>query len=43
MRWTRNLLAAEVPVLGICYGYQLLAHVRGGAVGFIPEGPELGY
>lgn len=43
MRWTRDLLAADVPVLGICYGHQLLAHVRGGAVGFIPEGPELGY
>ena len=34
---------ADVPVLGLCFGGQLLAHVLGGEVGAVPDGPELGW
>jgi len=40
--WLRDTVAAEVPVLGICYGHQLLAHALGGEVGYHPQGIELG-
>lgn len=40
--WLRQAVAAEVPVLGICYGHQLLAHALGGEVHFHPSGLELG-
>ncbi|QAR32556.1 glutamine amidotransferase [Geovibrio thiophilus] len=32
----------EVPILGICYGHQLLAHALGGRVDNHPFGPEIG-
>lgn len=40
--WLANVLAADVPVLGICYGHQMLGHVLGGKVGLLPGGPEIG-
>lgn len=40
--WLRQGVAAEVPILGICYGHQLLAHATGGTVGYHPHGIELG-
>jgi GMP synthase (glutamine-hydrolysing) len=40
--WLRDTVAADVPVLGICYGHQLLAHALGGEVGYHPGGIELG-
>lgn len=40
--WLPALIAAEVPVLGICYGHQLLAHATGGVVGYHPHGKEIG-
>jgi len=30
--WLRQLVARDVPVLGICFGHQLLAHALGGSV-----------
>jgi GMP synthase-like glutamine amidotransferase len=36
-------LDADVPVLGLCFGGQLLASVLGGEVGNVPGGPELGW
>ncbi|MDR1657913.1 MAG: glutamine amidotransferase [Deltaproteobacteria bacterium] len=41
-RWLEKALADEFPVLGICYGHQLMAQVMGGRVGFHPGGLEIG-
>lgn len=40
--WLALQVRLEVPVLGICYGHQLLAHALGGVVGQHPQGMEIG-
>ncbi len=42
LQWIREALNAELPVLGICFGHQMLAHAAGGRVGFNPRGMEIG-
>lgn len=40
--WLALAVKQELPVLGICYGHQLLAHSLGGTVATRPEGVEIG-
>ncbi|MEA9389819.1 glutamine amidotransferase [Acerihabitans sp. TG2] len=40
--WLRDAFHAGMPMLGICYGHQLLAHALGGTVGDNPNGLEMG-
>ncbi|WP_226467246.1 glutamine amidotransferase [Luteimonas panaciterrae] len=40
--WLREAAHAGVPIFGICYGHQLLAHALGGEVGDNPKGREMG-
>lgn len=41
-QWAAQAVAHEVPLLGICYGHQLLAHAMGGRIGPNPAGREFG-
>ena len=41
-KWLPLLVEAEIPLLGICYGHQLLARAMGGEVGYHPAGIETG-
>ncbi|MCY7355171.1 MAG: glutamine amidotransferase [Lysobacter sp.] len=40
--WLHEAAHADVPLFGICYGHQLLAHALGGEVGDNPAGREMG-
>ncbi|WP_460831169.1 glutamine amidotransferase [Lysobacter humi (ex Lee et al. 2017)] len=40
--WLRDAAQAGLPLFGICYGHQLIAHALGGEVGWHPEGREMG-
>ena len=40
--WIRRAVEADLPLLGVCYGHQLLAHALGGVVDDNPMGKEFG-
>jgi GMP synthase (glutamine-hydrolysing) len=41
-RWVAQALTAGLPMLGICFGHQLMAHALGGRAAYHPDGPEIG-
>ncbi|KRF02206.1 glutamine amidotransferase [Frateuria sp. Soil773] len=40
--WIRHAMDAELPMFGVCYGHQLMAHALGGRVDYLPGGREIG-
>uniref|UniRef100_UPI003457554B glutamine amidotransferase n=1 Tax=Halomonas sp. TaxID=1486246 RepID=UPI003457554B len=40
--WLRQALAVDLPLLGVCYGHQLMADALGGEAGYHPAGRECG-
>ena len=40
--WIRKLISAGIPLLGICFGHQLIAKALGGVVDYHPRGIEIG-
>jgi len=40
--WLASAVRAGMPVLGVCFGHQLLAHALGGVVGPNPRGRQIG-
>ena len=40
--WIRNAMDVDLPLLGVCYGHQLMSHALGGRVDYLPGGREIG-
>lgn len=40
--WIRDAMDAELPMFGVCFGHQLMAHALGGKVDYLPGGREIG-
>lgn len=40
--WIRQAMDSNLPLFGVCYGHQLMAHALGGRVGYLPGGREIG-
>ena len=42
VEWLQGAVERQIPILGICYGHQLIAYALGGEVGDNPNGCEFG-
>ena len=42
LHWIRQAVACGMPLMGVCYGHQLMAHALGGTVDNHPNGREIG-
>jgi len=40
--WIRDAMDADLPLIGVCYGHQLMSHALGGRVDYLPGGREMG-
>ena len=40
--WIRDAMDVQLPMFGVCYGHQLMAHALGGKVDYLPGGREIG-
>jgi GMP synthase (glutamine-hydrolysing) len=40
--WIRDAMDVDLPLFGVCYGHQLMAHALGGRVDYLPGGREMG-
>ena len=40
--WVRDAMDVELPLFGVCFGHQLIAHALGGRVDYLPGGREMG-
>jgi GMP synthase (glutamine-hydrolysing) len=40
--WVREAVESRLPLLGVCYGHQLMAYALGGEVAYLDGGVELG-
>ncbi|MDD9640738.1 glutamine amidotransferase [Klebsiella michiganensis] len=40
--WICQAMILDMPLFGVCYGHQLMAHALGGQVGYHPDGLEVG-
>ena len=40
--WIRDAMDMALPLFGVCYGHQLMAHALGGRVDYLPGGREIG-
>lgn len=41
-QWIRDAVDQGMPLFGVCYGHQLMAHALGGRVDYHPQGREMG-
>jgi GMP synthase (glutamine-hydrolysing) len=40
--WIRDAMDVQLPLFGVCYGHQLMAHALGGRVDYLAGGREIG-